>query len=88
MVFTMLVIGLLTPGQLQFKGILSSGRNFILLLSSPSCGVTRGLEEKSSFTATIRQWLISGLLALSETLILYTLFAQYFSVVLLTISQF
>ena len=64
MVFTILVIGLLTLGHLLFKIVLSNGRSSILLLSPASCGVIRGRERKSSFTATIRQWLISGLLAL------------------------
>ena len=45
------------------------------------------LGKKTFFTATIRQWLISGLLALPETPTSCTLSASYFSVVLLTISQ-
>ena len=78
MVFTTLAIGLLTPGDLHFKVVLFNGRNFTLLLSPASCGVIRGREEKSSFPATIRQWLISGLLALPETPISCTSFAQLF----------
>ena len=87
MAFTTLVIGLLTPGQFLFKAILSNGRSSILLLLPASCGVIRGQERKISFIATIRQLLISGLLALPEIPTSCTLSAPYFSVVLLTISQ-
>ena len=59
----------------------------IPLLSPASCGVIRGWERKSSFTAGTRQSLISGLLALPETPTSCTLSTPYFSVVLLTISQ-
>ena len=54
MVFTILVIGLLTLGHLLFKVVLSNGRSSILLLSPASCGVIHGRERKSSFAATIR----------------------------------
>ena len=79
--FTSLVIRLLTSGHLPFKVILSNGRSSILLHSPASCGVIHGRERKFSFTATIRQPLIS------ESPTSCTLSAPYFSVVLLTISQ-
>ena len=73
------------PPPLQGRSI--QWKEFILLPLPTSSGVIRGQERKSSFTVTIRQWLISGLLALPETPISRTLFAQYFPVVLLKISQ-
>ncbi|XP_020612894.1 uncharacterized protein LOC110051215 [Orbicella faveolata] len=66
-VFTILVIGLLTPGHLLFKVVLSNGRSSILLLLPTSCGVihdgavpsartySAGVQRYITF-CTSRQW--------------------------------